>query len=227
MYSCIKAPFLMDGHTTLGWSTCNYSKNHQNYIHFQHLKIIYVFKNTKSFPKRFFFLRSGNATGQAFERLFPASMCVTCFQKASPGTPRPLAGWLRWQQTQAEPSWAIHTETHIVSSHFGAQQKVDSPEILCFASALQEGGALLASEILATISGQFGSTQLPLQRGTSSPHHPEYPKVMPGFGDVRGKQVWRNLAEEGNKDIYPCYPCNSIYLFAWKKKTLQKLPLIC
>lgn len=55
MYSCIKAPFLMDGHTTLGWSTCNYSKNHQNYIHFQHLKIIYVFKNMKSFPKRFFF----------------------------------------------------------------------------------------------------------------------------------------------------------------------------
>lgn len=172
-----------------------------------------------------FLLCSRNATGQAFETLFPASMCVTYFQRASPGRPCPLAGWLRCQQTQAKPSWGSSDwDWHCVLALLGSAETWQ-PEISCFAFALQEGEAFLASES----SGHYfwpvwEQQQLALQRATSSPHHLEHLKVMPSFGDVKEKWVWRNLAEEGNKDIYPCYPCNSIYSFAWKK-TDRNCPL--
>lgn len=186
---------------------------------------IYVFKNMKSFSK-LFFLCSRNATGGAFEMLFPASMCVTCFQRASPGRPRPLAGWLRWQQTQAEPSWAASGWAwHYVLTFLGSAETWQPRNpVLCFCFAGGRGTPCFWN------SGHYSwpvweQRQLPLQRATSSPHHLEHLKVMPSFGDVGEKQVWRNLAVEGNKDIYLCYPCNSIYLFAWKKKNYRNCPL--
>lgn len=161
MYSCYPATrtklhFLMDVQTILGWSTHNYSKNQQDYINFHHLKIIYVFKNMKSFSKLF----SCAPEMQLVKHLKCYSQLV-CVWHAFKGhlladhVPL-LAGWGVSRHRQSLPG-LLHTETHIVSSHFWGQQKLDSPEIPCFTSALQEGGALLASEILATISGQFGS----------------------------------------------------------------------
>lgn len=57
-----------------------------------------------------FFLCPRNTSAQAFEMLLPASMCVTCFQRASPGRPCRLAevaadtgraflGWFRLSLT--------------------------------------------------------------------------------------------------------------------------------
>lgn len=65
--------------------------------------------------------------------------------------------WVSWDVSKCRQSLlgAVQSETHIASSCFWSQQKLDRPEILCFAFALQEGGALLASE--RTISGQFRS----------------------------------------------------------------------
>lgn len=103
MYSCYKAtrtksPFLMDVHTTPGWSTRNYSRT---------IRITFI----SSIQKSLLFLRTWKAfqslfCAQGFAMLFLASMCGTCFEGTSPGRPWPLAGWLRCQQTQAEPSWA-------------------------------------------------------------------------------------------------------------------------
>lgn len=117
---------------------------------------IYVFKNMKSFSKLFFCAPEM----QLVEHLKCYSQLV-CVWHAFKGhllaDHVPLqAGWGGSRHRQSLPG-LLQAEPDIMSSHFWGQQKLDSPEIPCFAFALQEGGALLASEILATIPGQFGS----------------------------------------------------------------------
>lgn len=65
--------------------------------------------------------------------------------------------WVSWDVSRCRQSLygAVQSETHVASSCFWSQQKLDSPEALSFAFTLQEGGAFFASE--RTISGQFGS----------------------------------------------------------------------
>lgn len=104
-----------------------------------------------------FLLCSRNATGQAFETLFPASMCVTYFQRASPGRPCPLAGWLRCQQTQAKPSWGSSDwDWHCVLALLGSAETWQ-PEIPCLLLLCRRERHSLLLKVLATISGQFGS----------------------------------------------------------------------
>lgn len=126
-----------------------------------------------------------------------------------------LAGWGGSRHRQSLPG-LVQTQPDIVASHCWVSTNLTAQKSHDLLLLCRRMGQSLLLEFWPLCLEQ---RQLPLQRATCSPHHLEYLKVMPRFSDVRENQVWRNLAEEGNKGIYPCYVC--------LKKSLQKLPYIC